>query len=140
MNAMNIIELSKIKLINVACIMSLTVTSSYSVYYWLGLERIDVAIFNFVFIAGYCSPLLFLRYQRLEQATLALLFVLMTHLFIYTYYLFSPDSGFHLYYLLVPSIVFLLLDENNQRLKLFLLFLVLSYLSYAQRHHKRHWL
>ena len=107
-------EFSRLKLIKISCIMSSLVTLAYTIFYWLSLNRSDVSMLNMLFIITYLVPLVLIKQQMIKAAALTLLAVVMSHLFIYSYFIFSADAGFHFYYFLVPTVTFLLFEDEKQ--------------------------
>ncbi len=62
----------------------------------------------------------------------------MLHVFILTTQIFTANSGFHFYYLLLPSGVFLLLDEDETFAKALIMLLGLALFLFVIIIHRSH--
>lgn len=94
----------------------------YALFFWLALNQPIIASINLIFVVAYSIPLVLAKYHQHLYAKLWFFLVLMGHVFILSTYIFTPSSGFHFYYLLLPSGVCLLLGEKDKISKLLIMF------------------
>ena len=104
----------KIKITNIVSLLACLLPTLYALYFYFSLGSSFVATLNIFFVFVYSLSLLmsYLGYYR--SAKIWLLVVLMSHVFILSTQIFTSASGFHFYYLLLPSGVFLLFDEEQK--------------------------
>jgi hypothetical protein len=104
-----------VRLGNLLGFLGISVTSFYSLYYYLVLGSIRAALLNEVFAFGYLLYFYFISKCRILQATLSLAFTYMGNMFLIVVFFASNRSGFHYYYILVgPTIYFFLRNINRK--------------------------
>ena len=116
-------QASKIKITNIVSYFTCIVAFVYAFYFWFKLNEPFIAAVNLTFVVGYIVGLLLSKYQYYRAAKLWFFSVLMLHVFILTTLIFSPSTGFHFYYILLPSGVFLLLDDEDKFSKIVIMLL-----------------
>ena len=125
-NLANSQQVSKINLTNVVSYFTCAVALFYTLYFWLNLAEPFIAAINLTFVAAYGAGILLSKYHYYRIAKLWFFSILMLHVFILTTQIFTANSGFHFYYLLLPSGVFLLLDEDETFAKALIMLLGLA--------------
>lgn len=105
---------SKIKITNIVSYFTCAVALFYALYFWLSLQQPFLAGLNLLFVFGYAASLLLSRYKFYQLSKYWFFAVLLLHVYLLTTLVFSPSAGFHFYYLLLPTGVFLLLDEKDK--------------------------
>ncbi|WP_448211161.1 GGDEF domain-containing protein [Colwellia sp. MEBiC06753] len=118
---------NKAKLINIIALITTIISGLYTLTYLLILNHYTVALINAVFTLAYTITLLFSRYQAFRGGKIWFFSVLMVHLLVCTNLYVTKESGFHLYYFLVPTGAFLLfeLTEKVEKVSLSLLAVML---------------
>lgn len=119
-------QASKINITNVVSYFTCAVALFYTLYFWLTLAQPFIAAINLIFVVAYGAGILFSKYHYYRTAKLWFFAVLMVHVFILTTQIFTANTGFHFYYLLLPSGVFLLLDEDETFAKMLIMALGLT--------------
>ncbi|WP_448569627.1 GGDEF domain-containing protein [Thalassotalea ganghwensis] len=114
------VEASKVFLTNVITLITVTITSFYSLYYHFFLHHAEIAIFNFIFVIAYLIVLVINYLGAARIAKTWLFIVLMAHFFVFSRYIFSIDAGVHFYYWSIPPGVFLLFNEKDKLEKPFI--------------------
>ncbi|WP_221076788.1 GGDEF domain-containing protein [Agarivorans aestuarii] len=107
--------LSRIKLTNIIALITTVISGLYSLNYWLLLDNTVVASINFGFTLAYFATLAFMLKGHISGAKTWFFSVLMVHLLICTNVYVTNQSGFHLYYFLVPTGAFLLFELHQRR-------------------------
>jgi diguanylate cyclase (GGDEF)-like protein len=119
-------QASKIKITNITSLIACIVAVLYALYFQLQLGSSVAASLNLMFAIIYCSPLL-LSYRQFFRASKITIFIaVMSHAFVLSTYIFTSASGFHFYYLLLPSCLFLMFDDKEKFEKLLLMGLGLT--------------
>lgn len=113
-------QASKVRIMNIIALITTCISALYTSYYGLVLQVTSVATINSLFTFAYMGSLL-LNYLRYVRASKIWFFsVLMLHLVICTNVYLTTESGFHLYYFLVPTGAFLLFNLNEKKEKILL--------------------
>jgi hypothetical protein len=104
-----------VRLGNLLGCLGISVTSFYSLYYYLILGSTRAALVNEAFAFGYLFYFYFISKCRILPATLSLAFTYMGNMFFIVVFFASNRSGFHYYYILVgPSIYFFLRNISRK--------------------------
>ena len=124
MNLKNIINLgtekqsfssaNRTRTMNIISLITVAISLLYSLNYLFILDNATVAYINLSFTAAYLATLLFTANNASKMAKVWFFFVLMIHLLICTNVYVTNASGFHLYYFLVPTGVFLLFELRER--------------------------
>jgi diguanylate cyclase (GGDEF)-like protein len=123
---------NKIKTTNIVVLITVIISAIYTVNYIFVLKHPIVALINALFTLCYLMPL-YLNAKYLSKAAKIWFFMtLMLHLLVCTNLYVTNESGFHLYYFLVPTGAFLLLDTEDKREKLILSVLAIILLLYCE--------
>lgn len=110
---------SKIKITNVTSLIASIVAFSYAMFFYFHIGSALATILNIVFSIVYALPLL-LSYKGYYRASKILIFAaVMGHVVVLCTLIFTSASGFHYYYLLLPSCLFLMFDNKEKYEKLF---------------------
>lgn len=111
---------SKIKLTNIICLFSFVASGLYTLNYLFILDQPMVAGINTVFTLAYLGILFFNYYGLPRVAKLTFFSLLMTHLVVCTNIYVTKETGFHLYFFLVPTGAFLLFELKEKYEKVIL--------------------
>ncbi|BEU03736.1 GGDEF domain-containing protein [Agarivorans sp. OAG1] len=106
---------SRIKLTNIIALITTVISGLYSLNYWLLLDNSGVASINLGFTVAYFATLAFMHRGHVSGAKTWFFSVLMVHLLVCTNVYVTNQSGFHLYYFLVPTGAFLLFELHQRR-------------------------
>ncbi|MGJ8693291.1 MAG: GGDEF domain-containing protein [Thalassotalea sp.] len=107
-------QASKIKITNIVSYFTCAVALFYALYFWLSLQQPFLAGLNLLFVFGYAISLVLSKSGFYKIAKYWFFTMLLVHVYVLTTLVFSPSAGFHFYYLLLPTGVFLLLDEKDK--------------------------
>lgn len=103
-----------IRLGNLLGILGISITSMYSLFYYLILHSPKVALWNEFFALCYLGYFYFLSRGRLFPALLSIIVPFMANLGFITVFFASSRSGFHYYYLLSgPTLYFFLKRQHK---------------------------
>ena len=127
-------EASQIKITKFVSYFTCVVALFYALYFWLALDEPIIAQVNLFFVGAYALPLVFSQCEWHRAAKLWFFIVLMAHVYILTTQVFTPAAGFHFYYLIIPSGVFLLLDEKEKWMRLFIILLSAGLFFLCENH------
>jgi diguanylate cyclase (GGDEF)-like protein len=108
---------TKIKITRLVSYLTSVVAFIYTLFFWLVLDQSLLAAMNSLFTLAYCITLLLIYFNRYYFANVWFFSVLIGHVFILTTQIFTPETGFHFYYLLLPTSVFILLGEKEKLAK-----------------------
>lgn len=111
---------SQLKIIKFVCKFTGFVAFLYALYFWIIIEQPLIAATNLLFVLAYALPFVLIKYQKITLATLWFFVVLAAHVFLLSTQIFTSDTGFHFYYLLFPSGVFLLFSDKDRAAKIVL--------------------
>ncbi|UQN44931.1 GGDEF domain-containing protein [Agarivorans sp. B2Z047] len=106
---------SRIKLTKIIALITTVISGLYSLNYWLLLDNSGVASINLGFTVAYFATLAFMHRGHVSGAKTWFFSVLMVHLLVCTNVYVTNQSGFHLYYFLVPTGAFLLFELHQRR-------------------------
>lgn len=104
----------KVKITNIAALIACVVPILFGLYYYFYLQAPVPAAVNALFVLIYASSLVMAHFQFYYASKLWLFIAVMVHTFLLATYIFTPASGFHYFYLLLPSCLFLLFDEHEK--------------------------
>ena len=110
----------RIKLCNWVSIFTVAISAFYSALYFTIIDNQTVGIINLGFTIAYALCPLLMHKQFIKLSKRWFFFVLMLHLWVCTNIYVTFESGFHLYYFLVPTGVFVLFEPNQNKEKIFL--------------------
>lgn len=110
-------ETSRAKSINLIALFTFGISLLYSLNYIFILNNLGVAVINMLFTLAYLFGLTFSYFQQFRKAKTWFFCVLMLHLVVCTNIYVTKDSGFHLYFFLVPTGAFLLFNYNEIKIK-----------------------
>ncbi|WP_070795852.1 GGDEF domain-containing protein [Thalassotalea crassostreae] len=108
---------SRIKAANIVSIITVAISAFYSLLYLFYFQDLLVGSLNLVFTLAYTLGPLIMSRNAITLAKIWFFVVLLLHLWVCTNVYLTNDSGFHLFYFLVPTGVFLLLDLNQYKEK-----------------------
>lgn len=111
---------NKIRITNIIAVITTVVSGLYTLAYFFVLDNTLVAMINLAFTLAYAFTLLFNNFQANRGSKIWFFSVLMVHLLVCTNIYVTNESGFHLYYFLVPTGVYLLFDLKEKVEKLIL--------------------
>jgi diguanylate cyclase (GGDEF)-like protein len=123
---------SKIRMINIISLISAFIAAGYSINYFFVLQQPLVALINTFFIFGYLITFVFMYFHAPKNAKIWFFMVLIVHLYVCTNIYVTKDSGFHLYYFLVPTGAFLLFEFQDKFEKLLLSLLAVILMVYCE--------
>ncbi|MCF2947543.1 GGDEF domain-containing protein [Paraglaciecola aquimarina] len=127
---------SQLKIIKYVCNFTSIVALFYALFFWIKIDQPFIAGINLLFVLAYLASLVLIHYQRSAAATLWFFAVLACHVFILTTQVFTSNTGFHFYYLLFPSGVFLLL-ENQYKLSKIVITMLATGLFFICEHYPK---
>lgn len=105
---------SKVKTTNLVTFFTFVVSALYTLNYVFILNHPIVAVINLLFTFSYLIPLALNRFESHRTAKTIFFIILMLHLVICTNLYVTRDSGFHLYFFLVPTGAFLLFETKDK--------------------------
>lgn len=114
-------QADKIRITNIVSIITCLVATLYAGYFYVALNQPQLAVMNLFFVVAYGCSVVITKYQYFTYAKLWLFVVLMVHVFILSTQVFTASAGFHFYYLLLPSGIFLLFEDSDEFEKLFVM-------------------
>ena len=114
-------QASNIKITNITSMIACIVAVLYATYFQFQLGSSVAASLNLIFATIYCSPLLLSYRQLFRAAKITIFIAVMSHAFVLSTQIFTHASGFHYYYLLLPSCLFLMFDEKEKYEKILLM-------------------
>ncbi|NQZ81347.1 MAG: GGDEF domain-containing protein [Colwellia sp.] len=124
--------IAKIRLVNIISLITMVISAGYSLNYFFVLHQPLVAMINTSFIFGYAITFVFMYFHAAKNAKTWFFSILMLHLFICTNLYVTNASGFHLYYFLVPTGVFLLYEFKDKKEKIVLSILSIILMVYCE--------
>lgn len=113
-------QANKTRITNIVTIITTLISASYTLMYLTLLDNLTVALINTLFTLAYATTLVFNYFHLPKAAKLCFFVILMLHLVVCTNVYVTNASGFHLYFFLVPTGVFLLFNLNEKREKILL--------------------
>ena len=123
---------NKVKMTNIVAIFSVIVSALYTLNYIVILTEPTVALINLIFTLAYAVTLLFNKYQAFKKSKIWFFCLLMLHLVVCTNIFVTNETGFHLYFFLVPTGAFLLFDLQDKFEKLSLSFIAIVLFIYCE--------
>ncbi|MCJ8320876.1 MAG: GGDEF domain-containing protein [Colwellia sp.] len=103
----------KVTITNWVTIITCGLTLFYALYFYAFLAQRDATLINLFFVACYAGTFLLTSCHYYRAAKLWFFSVFICHIIILTTQVFSPAVGFQFYFLILPSGVFLLFDEDE---------------------------
>lgn len=110
-------QASKIRITNLVSLITAVIAFGYALFFNFQLNQPAVMLMNFGFVVGYLLVLLLSFKKRFTKAKLWFFTTLNVHVFVLATVIFSPSSYFHLYYLIVPTGIFVLFEEEDTKEK-----------------------
>jgi len=107
-------QAAKIKITNIASVIACIIAVSNALFFYLQLTAPIAAGFNLLFAIVYSFSLLLSYLQQFRAANILLFVAVMSHVFFLSTQIFTSASGFHFYYLLAPSCLFLMFDDEQK--------------------------
>lgn len=123
---------NKIKTTNLVTTFTVIISAIYTFLYLFILNEFKVGLFNLAFTLAYALGLLFMRFQAVKNAKFWFFSVLMVHVWVCTNIFVTKDTGFHLFYFLVPTGAFLLFELEQQKEKVILSILATLLFFYCE--------
>ncbi len=123
---------NKAKATNSVALFSMFIAGLYTLNYIFILSESLVAFINALFILAYAITLLLNKYNAHKASKIWFFCILMLHLVICTNVFVTNQSGFHLYFFLVPTGSFLLFELKDKFEKLTLSFIAIVLFIYCQ--------
>ena len=111
---------SRAKLINLISLFTFGISLLYTINYVFIIQNSLVAAINAAFTISYLITLTFSYFHQFSKAKIWFFCVLMLHLVVCTNIYVTKDSGFHLYFFLVPTGAFLLFEHKEVKPKVIL--------------------
>lgn len=108
----------KIKITNLVSCITALIAFCYAMFFYFELQLPSITLMNLVFVAGYCITLVMSHLKLIKQAKLWFFITLMMHVFLLSTLIFSSESYFHLYYLIIPTGIFVLFEEDEMHEKI----------------------
>jgi diguanylate cyclase (GGDEF)-like protein len=120
---------SRIRGTNIAVLVTILLTVLYCIIYVFILNEPLVASINAIFIPIYGASLVLNKYKFRKVSKILFFSAIMLHLLVCTNILVTNKSGFHLYFILVPTGAFALLEfkEKFERFTLSFIAIVLFF-------------
>lgn len=119
-------QASKVKVTNVASLIGCVLPILYAMFFYFHLGSALSAMINSSFIFLYATSLLLAHYGRYRLSRIWLFLTVMLHASVLSLFIFTHSSGFHFYFLLLPSCLFLMFDEQEVYEKQLLMIVGLS--------------
>ncbi|MFD2167799.1 GGDEF domain-containing protein [Thalassotalea euphylliae] len=119
-------QVSKIKITNLVSFFTAIIACCYALFFHFELDQPGLMLMNFVFVGAYMATLAMSHFQLFKLGKLWFFMTLMVHVFLLSTQIFSPSSNFHLYYLIIPTGIFVLFDEEDVREKYSIMFVAIS--------------
>ena len=123
---------NKIRITNIIGLFTTMVSGLYTMAYFFVLDNMLVASINSIFTIAYALTLVFNHFHANRGSKIWFFSVLMLHLTVCTNLYVTKDSGFHLYYFLVPTGVFLLFELNEKVEKIILSAIAIALYFYCE--------
>ncbi|NMP31269.1 GGDEF domain-containing protein [Thalassotalea sp. M1531] len=111
---------NKVRMMNLIALITCVISGLYTLSYVFVLDNQIVASINALFTLAYALTLVFNHYQAFKGSKIWFFCVLMVHLLVCTNLYVTNESGFHLYYFLVPTGAFLLFELQEKKEKVLL--------------------
>lgn len=124
--------ITKVQTMNFITLFTVLLSALYSAFYYFYLNEPKVAVINLIFTIAYACGLIIMAVDAPTKAKHWFFIVLMLHLWVCTNVYVTKDSGFHLFYFLVPTGAFLLFELHQFKQKLVLSILAIMLLFYCQ--------
>lgn len=112
---------SKVKITNLVGLVTSLIALCYSFFFYFELAQPELMFMNMVFVVAYALVLLINAFKHNKFAKVWFFMTLMAHVYILSTQIFSPSANFHLYYLIIPTGIFVLFDEEDIKEKLFIM-------------------
>ena len=112
-------QASKIKITNVTSLIASFVALSYALFFYIQIGSAIAALLNITFALVYALPLILSYNQHYRSAKILIFAAVMSHVFVLCTLIFTSATGFHYYYLLLPSCLFLMFGNEEKYEKLF---------------------
>ena len=123
---------NKVKMTNIVALISVVVSALYTLNYVFILSEPYVASINLIFTFAYAFTLLFNKYDAHKGSKIWFFSLLMLHLVVCTNVFVTNETGFHLYFFLVPTGAFLLFELKDKFEKLCLSFIAIILFFYCE--------
>lgn len=105
---------NRTRTLNFISIFTTLVSGLYTLNYIFIIDNTLVAFINSLFTFAYLFTLFFSHKRAFKSGKIWFFSILMLHLFVCTNLYVTNESGFHLYYFLVPTGAFLLFELNEK--------------------------
>jgi diguanylate cyclase (GGDEF)-like protein len=125
-------DATKVRIMNIISIITVLVSALYTINYLVILHQPKVAFINSFFTLAYTLPLIFNYFGATKRSKLSFFYTLILHLFVCTNIYVTNESGFHLYYFLVPTGAFLLFNSSEKFEKISLSILAVILFFYCE--------
>ncbi|WP_448564334.1 GGDEF domain-containing protein [Thalassotalea ganghwensis] len=113
-------QANKVRITNIVALITTFISATYTSYYFFALDTITMALINTAFTLSYLGTIVLNRFELTRSAKVWFFVILMFHLVICTNLYLTKESGFHLYFFLVPTGAFLLFNIEEKREKFLL--------------------
>lgn len=123
---------NKVKMTNIIALFSIIIAALYSLNYFFILSVPHVALINLLFSLAYALTLLFNKYEAHKASKIWFFSIVMLHLIVCTNIFVTNETGFHLYFFLVPTGAFLLFELKDKAEKLLLSFISIVLFFYCE--------
>ncbi len=126
------ITANRIKLTNLIGLYAFAASCLYTLNYVIFIVHPVIATINLLFTIGYLFTLVWNYYKYTKISKIWIFSVLMIHLFVCTNVYMDNQSGFHMYYYLVPIGSFLLFDSQEKLERYILSTIAILFYLYCQ--------
>ncbi|QLE85643.1 GGDEF domain-containing protein [Shewanella sp. Scap07] len=106
---------NRIRMTNIIGLITVLISLLYSANFFLIIGNYAVGFINLIFTLAYFITNILNGYNRRKTARIWFFSLLMLHLWVCTNIYVTNESGFHLYYFLVPTGAFLLFELKERR-------------------------
>lgn len=120
-----------IRVINLMAVLSFIVSLMYEFFYLIYSTSIPVLL-NMLAPVSYISTLYFSYTRKYNFSKFWIFSTYLIHLFMLSNIVFTKDSGFHFYYLLMPFLVFLVFDFSKILVKLVIIIVSIFLFFYIE--------
>ena len=110
--------MNKVQVMNFITLITVAISAIYTLFYYFYLNEVQVAFINLVITISYAVGFIFMLLEKTNKGKIWFFIILMLHLWVCTNVIVSKDSGFHLFYFLVPTGAFLLFELNQYKEKI----------------------
>lgn len=123
---------NKVKATNIVGLVTMLISTLYTLNYIFILDEPMVAFINLIFSLAYAFTLILNKYYLHKASKIWFFSILMLHLVVCTNIYVTNQTGFHLYFILVPTGAFLLFNLNEKLEKITLSLIAIALFFYCE--------